>query len=92
MKRPKKMNAQILTNNTFNVMPPLMLKDRFNNVISLLSSLSVFAAQILPTLQNSAHFKQHNPQILMVFRCSHLLFENIKQAMWESESLESKQY
>lgn len=40
-----------------------MLRERFYNLISLLSYLSAFAAQILPTLQSSARFRQHNPQI-----------------------------
>lgn len=68
-----------------------MLRERFYNLISLLSYLSAFAAQILPTLQSSARFRQHNPQILLAFRCGPLLFENIGQDV-ESMSLGPEQH
>lgn len=63
-----------------------MLRERFYNLISLLSYLSAFAAQILPTLRGGACFR-HNPQILKASKCGHLLFQNIGQEMWERVSL-----
>lgn len=69
-----------------------MLRGRFYNLISLLSYLSAFAAQTLPTVGGSAGIRQHSPQILTAFKCSHLLFENLGQEMWESMSLGPAQH
>lgn len=69
-----------------------MLRERFYNLISLLSYLSAFAAQTLPTVGGSARIRQHNPQILMAFKCSHLLFEHLEPEMWESVSLGPAQH